>query len=254
MCTVTLIPLPGQGLRLVTNRDESVDRPRAAPPAARRLGGATGTPAELVAPTDPAGGGTWVLATDAGLVLTLLNLNPDPRPEGPDPAARRSRGLLLEPLADAPGAEAALDRLRSIDLGAFPPFRVVGADPATMGVARWDRRRLTIESRPVSPACFVSSGLGDHVVEGPRLALFRETLGAEGAATPEAQDAFHAHAWPDRRHVSVVMERPGFRTVSRTAVEVGAHEVSMRYEDDAGAAEARLARAAPGARLTGTGA
>jgi len=52
----------------------------------------------------------------------------------------------------------------------------------------------------------------------------------ESAAT---QDRFHAHSWPDRPELSVLMSRADARTVSITAVEVlpghGLPSVTMAY-------------------------
>ena len=48
-------------------------------------------------------------------------------------------------------------------------------------------------------------------------------------AQVERQQAFHAHRWPDRPEVSVLMTRRDARTVSRTAIEVTEARVSLRY-------------------------
>jgi hypothetical protein len=86
--------------------------------------------------------------------------------------------------------------------------------------ARWDSQRLSTNWHDGSPVAFVSSGLGDALVE-PRLALFEEMVVRTGA-TAAAQDEFHAHRWPDRPQVSVMMTRADARTVSVCRVEVDA--------------------------------
>jgi len=234
MCTVTIIPLEA-GLRLVTNRDEERERPQADAPRWRTLRG--DPPRSAVWPRDPTGGGTWVGANDAGLVLTLLNVNPQP-PVPPDEITNPlSRGVIIPALAEQPRAHRAMDALQRLELDRFMPFRLVAAerDPED-GTTRvidavWDRKALRFESRLDTPSCFVSSGLGDRLVE-PRHALFAELVG--GGATAEAQDRFHAHAWPDRPELSVMMSRADARTVSVTTVEVtfdesGAAGVNLDY-------------------------
>jgi hypothetical protein len=75
---------------------------------------------------------------------------------------------------------------------------------------------------------FSSSSLGDDLVAAPRAALF-ETLMAAERDPWRAQDRFHQHAWPDRRHLSVLMSRVNACTVSRTEVVLSAERVEMTY-------------------------
>jgi len=250
MCTLTVIPLrrdgrSAAGYRLVTNRDERHDRPRAEAPTKRRAGDRC-----AVWPIDPAGGGTWIAVNDRALTLSILNLNLDPPPRrrwhgSPSRAAgdvghktqhrsetcaTRSRGLLIPRLIDAETADQAMAKLDELDLSPFDPFRLIAVDPLGVRVARWDRRSLTGTPSALAPMCLVSSGLGDHVVS-PRLELFREWFASRGF-TAEAQDAFHAHRWPDRPEISVMMSRDDARTVSVTTVEAPAEPerpLRMRY-------------------------
>ncbi len=77
-----------------------------------------------------------------------------------------------------------------------------------------------------------SSGLGDHVVEPPRRALFtRMFAGAAPDDFAAIQDAFHRHRWPDRPHLSVDMDRADAETVSLTVIELDDVSVTMRYVD-----------------------
>ncbi len=246
MCTLTIIPLPhpragALGFRLVTNRDEARSRPPAAPPAIHRAGDA-----QACWPTDALAGGTWVGASRHGLALSLLNGNPRPMP--PLPPGLTSRGALIPALIDAPDADAALARLGSLDLDRLAPFRLVAVDFAGILDAQWTRNALDIARRPLAPACFASSGLGDHLAQA-RLPLWEERLARSGP-TPAMQDDFHRHQWPLRPEVSVRMSRPGARTVSTTTVEVAtdsrdAVRVTMRYTADSGSVSVRLS---PGER------
>lgn len=231
MCTLTLIPTEC-GFRLVTNRDESRQRPRALAPALREASGC-----RAVWPVDPRGGGTWVAATDAGLALSILNYNPAPAGELPVPPRAQSRGAIIPAIIGAGASSEAITALASLDLERFLPFRLVAADREAIAVGRWDGEALSVERRALAPSCFVSSGLGDALV-APRLELFDRWM-AERGATAEAQDAFHEHQWPDRTEISVRMSRPDARTVSTTTVEVdgnagAAASVRMGHRDDDG--------------------
>jgi len=258
MCTVTVIPLAAQGehpaggraaFRLVTNRDESRRRAPALPPRCISLSDDT----EAVWPIDPAGGGTWIAASTGGLALAATNINPRPA----QPRARRdalsSRGLLIPELITASHAAPAIDRLHTIDLSAFPPFRLIAVDGLSIVTAVWSDDVLGITQQPLEPACFVSSGLGDDVVSD-RLPLFDAMLNELGP-TPAMQDAFHRHRWPDRPEASVLMSRAEARTVSTTIVEMrpnarGAAAV-MDYRDDAGAVRLRIPLAAEAGAAAG---
>lgn len=214
MCTVSVITTRA-GFRLVTNRDVPRSRAPSRPPAWRTV-----QHARAVWPTDPDGGGTWVGASDRGLVLCLLNKNPEPPVDLSDLTDLRSRGLIIPELIDRDDAAEAIAGLDEGDLGVFAPFRLLACDRAADGAVRileadWDRRRLLIE-RHETPACFVSSGLGDSRVL-PRLPLFDQSVRDGDAAS---QDAFHRHRWPGRTEISVLMSRPDARTVSISTVDV----------------------------------
>lgn len=243
MCTVTVIPIAspreGRGFRLVTNRDERRERLAALAPEIRRVGAV-----RAVWPVDPVGGGTWVCANDRGVALTLLNVNRAGL-GAPEEAARfTSRGALIPELVDVSRAADAIKRLGGLDLGCFRAFRLVVVDAGTIFEAGWDRRTLRVERRPMAPACFVSSGLGDERA-APRLELWARFL-REAAAGPEMQDVFHRHQWPDRPEISVLMSRADARTVSTTALEIrrvgggGRARVLLRHFDDAGTVVRRL--------------
>lgn len=252
MCTVSVIVagVPGSnagGFRIVCNRDESRERSPALPPHWRTLDAARASRA--IWPIDADAGGTWIGASDTGLVLSLLNFNPcaSVGPTAPCAAARGlvSRGLIIPEIIGAGSAAASLDALRRLDLSDFAPFRLVAIEsvPAP-GVAdslslpraieaRWDRGTLTTTVHPAGASCFTSSGLGDHLVQ-PRLSLFDQMVRPD--PTRQTQDRFHRHQWPDRPEVSVMMTREDARTVSVTTVEVaraagGRVVVDMTYRE-----------------------
>ncbi|MBI1336705.1 MAG: hypothetical protein GC164_07065 [Phycisphaera sp.] len=222
MCTVTIIPLrrgatessTPTGLRLAANRDELRTRPTAQPPVIQEFRGR-----RAILPIDPDSGGTWVAVNDAGLVMTLLNVN---LPEGYErTATMRSRGTIIPNLLHHGTLEEALKDVKDLRAGDFPPFRIVLAQADIYATARSDGKTVTIQHGTLSdgPAFFTSSGLGDALVDGPRRGLFDSWFNSHGV-TPQRQDALHAHRWPERLPLSVCMSRADARTVSRTVVEI----------------------------------
>jgi hypothetical protein len=220
MCTVSVVTWRG-GLRLAANRDERRSRPEALPPDVRVFGRR-----RAILPLDPASGGTWIAASDAGLVMTVLNVT---RESGARGVAPRSRGAIIPALLDAGSLEEAARRALALEGRDHGPFRLVIADGRewveflSLGV----RPELVRRSGLTAPLLFTSSGLGDALVEGPRRDLFERLLAWGDWAS--AQDAFHRHAWPDRPHLSVCMRRPDARTVSHSVVALTEQGVSFAY-------------------------
>ncbi len=227
MCTVTILPLKS-GVRLAMNRDESPLRGAALPPRSVTAGNG-----RALMPIDPVSGGTWIAVTDAGLILTLLNVYTAPRdPLAPTP--RVSRGTIIPRLLDAENLDEAFSRTQDLDAAEYAAFRLVLAD----------RRRVAdvyctggacqrhAPGEISGPMLFTSSGLGDGVVDPPRRALFDEYFAA-GLDRRTQQDAYHRHSWPERRHLSVCMWRPEARTISLTVVDVDAEESRMDYYAEA---------------------
>lgn len=231
MCTVTVVPVR-RSARLACNRDEQHSRPGALPPRIVAFG-----QRRAVLPVDPTSGGTWVAANDAGLALALINVNLAPG-RGRDctpqrPAAQQSRGAIISSLLACGALARVITRAQTLDATAYAPFRLVLASREELAELRSDRRRVWLVRRTslTEPHLFTSSGLGDHLVEGPRRRLFAECY--RGAADwPSCQDAYHRHRWPERPHLSVSMCRADARTVSHTVVSLGPDRVTLTYQPD----------------------
>jgi hypothetical protein len=219
MCTLSLIS-NGEVLRLAMNRDELLTRPPALPPRLVRVGDRS-----AIMPIDPQSGGTWIAVNDAGLALTVLNVNPAPPPAACGFA--HSRGEIIQRLLHCDNLQHAWSLAEQIDRDSFPPFRLVIADTAQCVVLSPDD--TDVFDVADLPLMFTSSGLGDALVEPPRRRLFLDAL----PRTPAAQDEFHRHRWPDRPELSVCMSRAGAATVSYTVIEIDAARVSLKYLDRA---------------------
>jgi len=243
MCTLTILPYQGGGFRMGCNRDESRQRPEALPPQLRRFGDRS-----AVMPIDSVSDGTWIAVNDAGLVMTLLNYYPPgpPIPKRPDQA---SRGTIIPSLLNHASARSAATAASKLDPARYPPFRLLLGDFEEVIELQHDPRGIRERSRSpldAQPFLFVSSGLGDEIVESPRRALFEEWFAGDPNDALATQDAFHSHVWPDRPHLSVCMSRPEARTVSYTVIELRLTEAVMSYRPvtDAGPGEAATVRLA----------
>lgn len=219
MCTVSAVrSLDGSALRLMINRDERRLRMEARPPVLFTDGAA---PAAW--PVDQQAGGTWTAITANGLAFALLNVASPPWREARD-AAAVTRGAIIPHLA------AAVDLLdverRFFDGPARWPCR-----PFKLLAASFDRMVELTSTGAIdrqAPEILSTSSLGDDLVDAPRRALFA-TLLATSASPWLAQERLHQHAWPDRRHLSVLMSRAEACTVSRTEIVITRAGSEMRY-------------------------
>jgi hypothetical protein len=222
MCTISIVTYAG-GLRLMSNRDERLDRAIAREPRVVAL-------RERLAamPCDPAGGGSWIGVNNAGLMAAVLNRYQMPvRGSG---AGSTSRGALVPAALACDSIEGALAALRGLDAARFPPFRLVLAQAGAIALVAGDTRETTCAvSRLSGPCMFTASSLGDFLVDGPRRRLF-DWLMTDPAAQLRGQALFHRHQWIDKREISVVMRRADAATVSRTTVDVGSRGIVLEYE------------------------
>ncbi|SNR41929.1 NRDE family protein [Halorubrum vacuolatum] len=129
MCTLTLAwrVFPNAPVVLVANRDESLSRP-SEPPAVR-----SGS-LRVVAPRDAVAGGTWIGASEAGLLAAVTNRWLDADRDGD-----RSRGLLVDDRLREPSAEAAVrGLLRDLDRHSYDGFTLLLADRVAAFLVAYD--------------------------------------------------------------------------------------------------------------------
>ena len=221
MCTVSIIRTGSELIRLACNRDEQISRLPALAPQVARFGRH-----RAVMPIDPVGGGTWIAANDAGVAMVLLNRN---SPGIPGSAGAVSRGRIIPSLIRCGSAQEAISAASALKATLYGPFHLLIIDPMSIGRILSDGNRLQTTHEPLSdrPTFFTSSGLGDHLVDGPRRALFNEMFASR--SNEIIQDAFHAHSWPNRPHLSVCMRRPDARTVSYSTISIQPGRIDFHY-------------------------
>lgn len=241
MCTLTIIPwstpAPGRqapesrGLRVVCNRDESRLRPAALAPQLRTFGNR-----QACMPIDSVSDGTWIGASDAGLVAVLMNVylrGSDAGVHAIQPtiaAPKLSRGRIIPQVLQAGSLREAQGLASAMDHAPFEPFRLLLVDREQIVELVWVQGSCDLKP-PESirrPLFFTSSGLSDDIVAKPRRRLFDE-LFVDGRDWPAQQNAFHRHVWPGNERASVWMTRPEAMTVSCTEVELDETHVQMTY-------------------------
>jgi len=234
MCTLSIIPhvVAGSrtGVRIECNRDESRLRPTALPPQLRQYG-----ERRALLPIDPVADGTWIAASDAPLVMVLMNVYiaqatdivEEILPARPSPI---SRGTIIPHALSAGSLAEAIARVEQLDVRRFEPFRLILIDPREYTEILWAAEQFSVDRpEPIEkPLFFTSSGLGDDIVAGPRRELFEETV-VPSADPATAQDDFHRSQWPGREFASVWMTRREARTVSITRIEMTERQVRLDY-------------------------
>src|SRR5690349_18294126 len=164
MCTLTIIP--ASGIRVVCNRDESRLRPAALQPKVRTVGNR-----QAVMPVDPVSDGTWIGASDAGLVAVLMNYYSRPVDAAYLIAKRAettlvSRGTIVPNALRAAHLDEALVIARQMEHRLYDSFRLVVCDRRRVLQCIWSDGEFHVSlAEPIDrPRFFTSSGLGDTLV------------------------------------------------------------------------------------------
>lgn len=220
MCTVTWWYDEEGRYEVFANRDEQKTRAPADPPSLESLEGT-----HYLSPRDPEGGGTWILANEFGVVITLLNAYEIDIPPAPA-SGWKSRGQLVRGLASARTPKEFEERLTALDHLEYPPYRVLGFFPSPSGlcIEGWlggpEMKRFH-PKMPVSSSSFETETV---------LSNRAETFELLDERTPEALARFHASAGAEISARSVRMNRPDAQTWSISRVRVGAEFIRFHYE------------------------
>ena len=202
------------------NRDESVRRSVAEPPAVREQDGLA-----YLSPHDPDGGGTWIFANRAGLIGCLLNNYRAPF-KAKNPV---SRGLLLRSLAGHPAVVAAAEAVEQVDHLSYSGFHLFLFDGETVLLYTWDGRNLERRSGTEIDRPLTSSGFRPEEVDAYRKENFRlEVLPEDESFVNRIQDFHSAHDKQLAPH-SPLMVRSDARTVSQSRAAVEPQRISFSY-------------------------
>ena len=202
------------------NRDESIRRSVAQPPAAREQDGVA-----YLAPLDPDGGGTWIFANRAGLIGCLLNNYQAPF-KAEDPI---SRGLLLISLADQATTVTAAEAVEEVEVVRYSGFHLFLLNGETTLLYNWDGNRLTQQSGSELSRPLTSSGFRPEEVAAYRQEQFRLQVLPEDAAFVDRLEKFHSFHDERLPAHSPLMVRSDARTVSQSRVTVEPRGISFSY-------------------------
>lgn len=224
MCTVTWWhDASAQTLEVWFNRDERRTRP--ASELVQPQQSEDGT--QFLAPRDPAGGGTWLLANAHGLVAGVLNhYAAAPLSDGTPPA--RSRGMLPLHMATCRDMEDVAKHWRTLELAAFAPFIFVAWARDVTRCWSWDGSSLQTEGA-TNPPLTTSSHRTREIC-----AWRRDRYHAiVPALTSAALAGYHDDISHPDSAFNIRMRRADARTESVCAVVVTPHEIRFRHRREA---------------------
>lgn len=213
MCTVTFIPRR-KGFLVASNRDEHVLRPYALTPAVYPFTGG-----RIAFPKDGKAGGTWIGAHERGDVMVLLNGAFERHI--PQPAYRKSRGLIFLDILQQPDPAQGFDET---DLTDIEPFTLVLYTGGRLWDLRWDgvqKYKAQVDER--QPHIWSSAMLYEEAVRRHRETWFREWLTGRDPETITLEDVRDFHTFGGQGaspEEALVMSRDQIlKTVSITIME-----------------------------------
>ncbi|HVU54520.1 MAG TPA: NRDE family protein [Puia sp.] len=208
MCTVTFIPAGHGVYHLTSNRDEHTGRARALPPRRHE---------DIVYPTDPVAGGSWVALKrdkDAGVLLNGAFAK-HRRQE----VYRKSRGLVFLEIIHA---AAPLDHFGRMDLKDIEPFTLILFINNVLLECRWDGEQRYIRELETSrPHIWSSVTLYDEAAHAHRKEMLVKWYSRENVSTDSVLDL----------HRQMGIEGDAVATVSITTLRMGGRKARLRYVD-----------------------
>ena len=221
MCTLTWWRESAGSYEVYFNRDERKTRAMAEPPRLREREGVS-----FLAPIDPDGGGTWMLANERGLLVCLLNRWHE-QAEGMMPS--RSRGQVVMEMAALENVPAVEERLRLEDLEGVLPFKIVGFDPVGERAWTWNGSELAAERNPELP--LYSSSFHYAEVRIARLRRFQELCCSQRMGS-NLLGLYHSDTEDNPSPFTPRMLRSDAQTMCRSSVSVRNGNVTWTYLEE----------------------
>jgi len=221
MCTVTYLPAP-RGFILTHNRDEAPSR--VAPGLMVEEDGER----RLFYPRDAGAGGSWLIASNTGFAVCVLN-GAFVKHER-TPPYRRSRGWVLLDFARAARPEVFF---QDYDLSGIEPFTLLYATRGQLVEFRWDGQHRHFAHKPANQPHFWSSvTLYDPPIQVAREAVFFRWLQQHPRPTPAALRQLHLTGSIGDPENDFCMNRQNrVRTVGLTQVVFTLPAQWLRYRD-----------------------
>lgn len=226
MCTLSYIPYNTGGFILTSNRDESVLREPALPPAVYPH-----QAFEVLYPKDPKGGGTWLASSSNQFTLCLLNGAFEKHIQ--HPPYRQSRGLVVTGFFDYNNVN---DFVRDYSFTCIEPFTLIIIQhqlQLTIYELRWNGETVFMKIIDgTKPQIWSSVTLYEPEVIAARQNWFDDFLAVNAQPTLHDMLHFHHFGGVGNSATNILMNRDHIlRTVSITAVTVSETETCMFHED-----------------------
>ena len=222
MCTLSWWQT-GTSYGVLFNRDESIRRLTAAPPAVYRK-----ETSSYLSPTDPDGGGTWIWVNQHGLIGCILNNYNVAEPMQQTPV---SRGLLLAALAGHDSLASVEEALSqdTCDFRRYRGFHLFFHDGRQGLFLSWDGSTLQNRSGNSLQPPITTSGFRPEEVIGYRMDLYRREVLEKPGNHLDNLIRFHCSHDPGQPAHSVLMARAEARTVSQSRIEVEGQQILFTY-------------------------
>ena len=205
------------------NRDESVKRSPADPPALFQRPGC-----RYLSPLDPDGGGTWIWVNGFGIIGCILNNYAASSRAARNPV---SRGVLLKSLACHGSVSAAAGAVEDADHRRFRGFYLFLYDGCSAVLCSWDGERFSTRRGKQITSPLTTSGYLPEEVSGYRKQLYRKQVTGATGDQVDRLERFHSSHNPERPAHSVLMARAEARTVSCSRISVGRELISFAYAE-----------------------
>ncbi len=211
---------------LTSNRDESVLREPAWPPALY-----THSNHQVMYPKDPKGGGTWLATSSNHFTLCLLNGAFERHV--PNPPYRQSRGLVVTDFFKYNDVDLFVRNYLFTGIEPFTLVMIQHQSVVTIHELRWDGKTVYVKTIDgAQPQIWSSATLYDPEVIAARKEWFADFLTMN--IEPGLQDmlSFHHFGGSGDSGTDILMNRNNIlRTISITAVKVCETGTYMLYED-----------------------
>jgi hypothetical protein len=232
MCTVSYLPLHGEGFIITSTRDEKSLRKPALPPEKYDI-----HDGPVYFPRDTDAGGTWIASSPGGHTLCLLNGGFIFHES--NPPYRRSRGLVLLDFYLYNNVAGFRDQY---DFKGIEPFTLLirNAQGTATGLAdpqfdeiRWDGKQVHhTPLNPELPAIWSSATLYSDEVISQRKLWFDQWLAGHPEFSVGSAVDFHKTAGTGNIQNDILMNRDNLvKTVSITSISRDPLTHSYYYED-----------------------
>ncbi|MEE9374381.1 MAG: NRDE family protein [Saprospiraceae bacterium] len=222
MCTVTFIPIKGQGNFIFTsNRDEFPQR------TADELMIKTINEKKVLFPQDQRAKGTWIAISDSDQLVCILNGAFEAHKRRDDYV--KSRGIMALEMFEY---ENSINFLKNYNLKGIEPFTMILYDCGNLFELKWDYNIKHIRNlNPEDSHIWASSTLYSEKWQKKRQKWFSEWHQKHVTITQSAVLDFHNNAGEGNDRYDVKMYVDGLvQTTSITSIEHDKDSMRMRFE------------------------